>query len=84
MQRFRVHHEVSHKATAHLIEDLRKYQPEEMVEVTLLLMGVYWLKVYTTEEVLLGRWGCDEKYCQEHSRKYVLRITALKPEQITF
>lgn len=84
VQRFRAHYGVSHEAIAHLIEDLRKHQPEEVVEVTLLLMGVYWLKVYTTEEVMAGRWGYDEKYCREHSRKYVLRIAALKPVKITF
>jgi hypothetical protein len=62
---FRSHYKVDNRAIAALIKDLRKYQPEKKIKMTLLFMPLYWLKSYAVEEVMVGTWVYGEKYCRE-------------------
>ena len=82
VRQLRTHYGVGNRAVAALIKDLRKYQPEKMVEMALLFMLLYGLKSYVVEEVIAGAWGYGEKYCREASRDYQLQIAALKPIKI--
>ena len=41
-------------------------------------MALYWLKQYSTEEVMAGQWRHGEQYCRENIKKYVKLIRSMK------
>ena len=65
-----------------LLNDLKESYPS--AKVVYLLLALNWLKLYSTEPVLSGRWD----YCNDHIRKmtkvYVKMIQSLKEKKITF
>ena len=86
-KRFRAHYGVGPKAIAALLKDLSPPEPDKSWSkkyVKKLLMGVCWLKLYETEEVMAGRWDCGEETCRNTVKKYTSQIQSLKPLKITF
>ena len=57
LRRLCAHYGVGNGATAALIKDLWKYQPEKMIEMALLFMPLYWLKSYVVEDIMAGACG---------------------------
>ena len=47
-------------------------------------MGMCWLTLYETEEVMAERWGYGETHIRERVREYVQWIGALKEFKMTF
>jgi len=83
-KRFRAHYGVGQKAIKALIKDMKTLYPEKKLDVKSVLMGMCWLRLYETEEVMAGRWGYGEKHIREVVREYVQWIGALKEFKITF
>ena len=80
--RFKAFYGVPPVTVRALLKDLKEaYSSAEFVY---LLLALNWLKLYSTEPVLSGRWG----YCNDHIRKmtkvYVKMIQSLKEKKITF
>ena len=82
MRRFRAHYGVSPEATEAFIADIEEGGKE--VTPKKLFIGICWLKLYETEEVMAGRWDYGEKHCRETVREYVKVIKKLKSRKITF
>ena len=82
MRRFRAHYGIGPEAVKALIADLEKNG--KPVTPKNLFMGICWLKLYETEEVMAGRWDHGEKHCRETVLDYVKRIYKLKSHKISF
>lgn len=81
-RRFRAHYGVDAAAIQAIVRDLEtRGKP---VNPKSLFMAICWLKLYSTEEEMAGRWGYGEKYCRETVREYVKRIHELKSFKISW
>jgi len=83
IRRFRAHYDIGPGAVKQLASDLKKNY-EEPINLPNLFMALHWLKLYSTEEVMAGRWGHGEQYCRETTKKYVKQIRSMKSQKITF
>ena len=81
---FRAHYGIGPRSIKALIADLKRYQPDNELDVKSLFMAISWIRLYGTEEVMAGRWGYGKKNCRERVRDYELCIGALKQMRITF
>ena len=77
IRRFRAHYDIGPGAVEQLASDLKKYY-DEPINLPNLFMALHWLKLYSTEEVMAGRWGHGEQYCRETTKKYVKQIRSMK------
>jgi hypothetical protein len=65
-----------------LLSDLRDEFPDTSVKE--LLMGLNWLKLYSTRDVLAGRWDYDESLCSSKCKKIAKRLQSFKDKVIVF
>jgi len=84
VRRFRAHYGVGPGAIKNLFFDLQRCQPDKYHELGYVFMAASWLKLYDTEEVMVGRWNFGEEHCRNMVRDYVERIQKLKPLKISF
>ena len=70
-------------AVQQLASDLKKTY-DEPINLSNLFMALHWLKLYSIEEVMAGRWGHGEQYCRETTKKYVQQIRSMKSKKIPF
>ncbi len=68
IRRFQAHYSIGPGAAEQLANDLKeKY--DEPFNLPNLFMALYWLKLYCTEEGMVGQWGHGEQYCRENTKK---------------
>ena len=59
IRRFRAHYDIGPGAVEQLASDLKKNY-DEPINLPNLFMALHWLKLYSTKEVMAGRWGHGE------------------------
>ena len=86
IRQFRGHYGVGPKAIAALIKDLKPDSGKAWgdKELRKLFIGICWLKLYETEEVMAGRWDLGEDTCRNTAKLCVTQIQSLKKLKITF
>jgi hypothetical protein len=85
MQHFRSHFGVGPEAIVAILKDLPHEQNEqEQKKLKLLMITLCWLKLYETEHIMLGRWGCGEEFCRDTVKQIATRIQRLKATKIQF
>ena len=65
-----------------ILTDVKVENPAATLEY--LLVAMNWLKLYSTEPVLSGRWKHDDKHLRNKSKEYARMIQSLKDKKIKF
>lgn len=82
ISRFKSHYGVGPETVHSLYIDLKKQY--RSIEFRYYMLTLNWLKLYSVEHVLSGRWGYCEDTIRVKVKEYARMIQSLKPQKIVF